>query len=579
MNTNIFLPCLSFTGIDTGVSVLGMYSFSSGDKNIIYNQIYPTGYQYYNNIPYRSALPLIYNGTGSQPSGILNKKSFYQISDIFTQDFSSLIYLNYSGCLNSGSLNYLLASTTPNFNNSGAVIGISPSSRIFMQSNGYSSTISKEIGAGDFVFLSVKDNRFINFGLFSIVDNAYYSKSYDAGGPFVQLSGLCFGGALNYQQNFTGYSGNINEIYLFSGLIKDSLISNCVDCSFATGYSYYPISYPYTQGLITGSSWSGVYSSIVTGTQKVLSSYQTVTGGTGYVYYDSGITGNVLQYQSLVPSVQSIAGTDYISGIQFSYNNLQRLNGILSDFYFDLGLVSGDVVEIYSYPYPNPNLGVDITGFQYPNSSSFVQLFGNGLAETSGIDYGVSFNNLITNFDSSDVLIYDLYSGATTLQYNNSYVYTGSFYSSSYINLTGASGVDFSYPFNFDIYFDGQKMASGVDYFINQVSPSNSNVISSGNLIYNLSFFDINAPTNLEIKFVPFNQSTIRTLVNVTSNTNYVSGVTGFSEQIWVNGIRQRKNSDYLKYQRCRFCTGDFSAHNYLFTLYNSLLDTNNLFS
>jgi hypothetical protein len=42
---------------------------------------------------------------------------------------------------------------------------------------------------------------------------------------------------------------------------------------------------------------------------------------------------------------------------------------------------------------------------------------------------------------------------------------------------------------------------------------------------------------------------------------------------VWVNGIRQAKNTDYVASQPCRFCTGNYAAPNYGFSLYNTVSD------
>ena len=73
MNPSSFLTCLSYEGVNTGISVLGLYSFSSGTTTGIYNQIYTTGYNLFSGYPYDPALPLVYNGPGNQPSGNFSK--------------------------------------------------------------------------------------------------------------------------------------------------------------------------------------------------------------------------------------------------------------------------------------------------------------------------------------------------------------------------------------------------------------------------------------------------------------------------------------------------------------------------
>lgn len=583
MKIDPFLRCLGVTGIDTGVSVLGVYSFSSGTTGVAFNQIYPTGINFYNGLPYRSSLPLIYNGAGTQPSGLLNKSQFYQVADVFNSSFSTVISMSYSGCLNTGTSNYLLASTNPNptGTTSGIYLGITPTSRLFVKAGGYSHTIPQEIGIGDFAFFNVTANRFLNFGLYSVAENRFFGKSYDAGSGSLEVKDLCFGGALSYPPTFTGYSGKINEIYLFSGTMDTGVVGKCVDCAFATGYSFPTSQYNYNETTITGSYWTGIFVSGVTGTQKATSSYALVGGGSGSIYFDSGVSGSILLYQSLIPVTNQTTGTGYFTGINFSYDYNARLSGALFDVFFDVPLVSGDVVEIYTYPVFNPTIGINVVNFQYPSYSGEVQLFGNGLAETKNVDYGVAFNNLITGFVSDDILLYDLISQSVSMDYitGANYVQTGASDAIA-VRITGAKNVDFSYPFKYDIYFNGQKMASGVDYSIVPTGAGNAGIVSNTNTAYNLAFYDINAINGdyLELKFVPKPSNVVISVSSIIQSQSVVSGISGFSEQVWVNGIRQSDVIDYTVSQRCRYCSGQYVNPGYSFSLYNSAIDTTGFF-
>jgi hypothetical protein len=239
------------------------------------------------------------------------------------------------------------------------------------------------------------------------------------------------------------------------------------------------------------------------------------------------------------------------------------MSGFLFDFYFTQGLSSGDIVEIYTYPIFNTNIGFQLGNLMYPNKSG-VQIYGNGLAETSGVDYGVAFNGLLLGFDSLDILQYDTYPASYTMPYATGYIQTGTT-GAGFVNITGASGVNFS-GFNYDIYLNGQKMASGLNY-----SVSGLTLTVSGN-----DFQDFNDPSGhlLEIKFIPQYSGILRNFSQISSNQLYVSGVSGFSEQVWVNGARQYANLDYFKYPRCRFCTGNFINPSFPMVLYNTAVDT-----
>lgn len=542
----------------------------SGTNLVIFNQIFPTGSSVISGLPYDGALPLVFNGSGNQTSGVLSGNNFYQLSYEFNTNFSSIIYLNYSGCNYSGNNNLLLASTTtnPSGNPNSVYLGITPSNRIFVNAPNYSSTIPREIGVSDFVYLGVNNNQFVNYGLFSIADNYFYGGTYDAGSPILNIQDLSFGGALNYPANFTGYSGVIKEIYLFSGGLQSNSINNCINCAFATGTTITTTPYTFTGIQITGSIWSGVQTTAITGEALALVPYLTQTG-TGYVYANSGLSGVVTNYQSLVPLIENIPYTVTGSGETILFNNAAKISGLLYDIYFTQGLTSGDIVETYSYSTPNYQIGLPISNFQFPSSNQIVQLYGNGLAESQNIDYYVAFNNLIVGFDSQDILQYDIVSAAYTVPYATGYIMTG-VTGSNFVQITGVSGLNISgFPFAF--YLNGQKMPSGVNYSVSGIG-----IVVSGN-----DLSDINDASGdlLEAKFIPIYPNTTDTVYTITQSGNYISGVALYDLSVWWNGLRLYEGIDYFVNPRCEFCKNNFISPNYGFGLYNSMLDDIGLFN
>jgi len=570
MNTNSFLTCLNAAGVNTGISILGLYSFSSGVPSLVYNQVYTTGANLFSGSPYAPSLPLIFVGTGNQTSGIFSKTQPYQIGTGIPSIFSTIFSLNYSGCLNNQSNNYLLASTVFDYNSStsGVSLGITPSNRLFFNTKNYSYTLSQEIGSGDFAYFSVQDNRFVNIGLMNLRDNSFTQKFYDAGSGALDSSQLFIGGMKNYPPNFTGYSGVIKDIYLFSGNLSNQFISNCVDCSFATGSSYSSSTSGYSSAKITGSYWTGIYETGITGYKTVSTSYVKQDGTSGSLYVSSGLTGNILSYYGLTPQIQNVQYTLTGTGISIQYDTGTRASYSAFDLYIQQGLVSGDVVEVYTYPVNNSNIELSIFNNFYPIVSGEAQIYGNGLAETSGVDYTVAFNNLISGFDNNDILLYDIYPVTFTMPYQSGYVSTGAS-GAGYISITGISGINLASGFNYDFYLNGQKMISGLNY-----TSSGSTLRVSGN-----DLSDINDPYQdyLEAKFIPIYSGFLRNLYQISGNQYYISGILGFNQQIWVNGLRQSLNIDYYKNSRCRFCSGDFNDPNYSFNLYNSITNLVNL--
>ena len=571
MNANSFLNCLNFTGLNTGTYVLGLYSFSSGDANFVYNQAYSTGYNYVSGYPFAPALPLVYEGAGTNVSGIFSGNQAYQVSNAFTRDFGILLFLNNSGCLNSGNKNQILISTTTQLSggNSGAILGITPTNRLFASVSGYTITLPQEIDVSDLAFLSVQQGRFLNFGLFSIKQQAYSGYTYDYGHSGIAVQNLLIGGAFNYPTNYTGYSGVMKEVYLFSAVIPATAINSCMNCVFTTGYYYTQTSGVYNMRKITGSYWSGITTTQLTGYKVVSGNYINENGTSGTIYYNSGLYGTITLYSGLFPQIVYVPYTGYTSGLSFYYNTGAVLSGTVSNVYLGVPLSSGDIIEVYTYQSPLQSIGVPVTykGL-FPNSTQLVQLYGNGLAETSGFDFNVLHGGVINGYDPNNILLYDIVPSGLTMPYLTGYILTGA-PTATYTLITGISGISMT-SFNHDIYLNGQKMASGLNY--TYTSP---NLYVSGNELAIIN--DISdAP---EIKFIPPFANRTRVFFEYSGNTNTIGTITGFSEQVWLNGLRQSLNIDYYKTNTCPTCTGFYYDPGYSFSLYSSMDDNINLFN
>jgi hypothetical protein len=273
------------------------------------------------------------------------------------------------------------------------------------------------------------------------------------------------------------------------------------------------------------------------------------------------LTGNILSYYGLTPQIQNVQYNLTGTGISIQYDTGTRAGYSAFDLYIQQGLVSGDAVEIYTYPVNNSNIELSIFNNSFPAVNGEAQIYGNGLAETSGVDYTVAFNNLINGFDSNDILLYDIYPVTLTMPYQSGYISTG-VSGAGYISITGISGINLNSGFNYDFYLNGQKMISGVNY-----TSIAATLRVSGN---DLSDINNSSQDYLEAKFIPIYSGYLRSLYQISGIQSYISGILGFNPQIWVNGLRQKFDIDYYKYSRCRFCSGNFNDPNYSFNLYSS---------
>jgi hypothetical protein len=119
------------------------------------------------------------------------------------------------------------------------------------------------------------------------------------------------------------------------------------------------------------------------------------------------------------------------------------------------------------------------------------------------------------------------------------------------------------------IYYNGQKLIENVDYFEQPYTYSNANInytvdalIITGGLpgvaIYGNSYSSIiESPNGFytpEMCFVPIvsGEQPQETLKNITGDTHGIPDpLSGFSEMIWVNGIRQKRGISYRLGKEC----------------------------
>jgi hypothetical protein len=114
------------------------------------------------------------------------------------------------------------------------------------------------------------------------------------------------------------------------------------------------------------------------------------------------------------------------------------------------------------------------------------------------------------------------------------------------------------------IYYNGQKLIEDLDYFVDQIRDGNSNVwfpcvvITGGMGGFTAEYrgewphiFDIYTP---EMCFVPkvSGEQAEETLKAITGDADGIPDpLSGFSEMIWVNGIRQKRSEGYKLGREC----------------------------
>jgi len=354
---------------------------------------------------------------------------------------------------------------------------------------------------------------------------------------------------------------------------------------------------------------SGISGQVITGSVLVTGQVANYTGGSINVVFDSGIWANIQtgQITTLLTGTTtvSITGRDIVT----FFKNNSRVNTFnIYDIEFRTPLASGDIVEIYGHNAYNPYINFPIDDLSYPISDNFIQLIGNGLVETKDVDYQV-VKNFISGFYIEDELDYDLYSGSSAIM-----PYSG-FWPRSRITLSGnvyfpptgqfgersgtmvASGIsNKSITNRSNFYLNGQKLISGVHYniwddtvfnyygitgYVVEFYPSGSGILSDfiADVLYapNGSGTGIGEVQDSELTMLDvWTNDYNRYLYSPTGVVSIFRNITGFSEQVWLNGIRQSLTDNYVKNFTCGLNSGIVDSPNANFMFFN---DNNNYFN
>ena len=534
-------------------NIVSYFDFNVNSGNIITNPSWVTSgiNGYLNN----TSNFYLYSGSGN-----FNGSQYIKISgNVDTEEWSSLICYD-----KQNSETQILFSSLQGSSPSGFVVGVNQSNKLFMEYwnsvEGIQSIVFPTILGDKNIVGITKTDAQISFNYFNPNNKILTSTSVvPYGNNFIDSNQFYLGGSPVLPYFYSGvsnFSGQIDEFFLTSGsllyeyinLLCSGLYStrntgteistSCIDISYVTGILQ-----------ITGSG--------ITGYQSIISN--SITGACDtilYFYTNSGVSGELSGYvYSLYTGVScaTFTGT-YDSGyfvdsgflntlgmndITFLYNtdiydniiykgktgvlqdtvkNITPLFDLVQQNYYSATSYSGNFFNLFY----NGQLQGDLGGYSYPNGY--------------GIAYSISGDYLLTGSDIIDSGFYRTFGGKIFYDviYNSrSYLITGAVSSGSSV------GINFS---NKNVFYNGILMMSGTDYTGNSFIFN----IPSG---YNLLTF-----TNVEL--------------DVLSNTGIGTGQYSFgtkylrdTSQVWVNGVRQYLNLDYLESSRFDLLSGDFQNY------------------
>ena len=551
MDSGILIKTFEKNFLETG-NLVAFYSFDNPSGKVVFNQLYSSGDHFITGDSSKidvDLYPAISVGSTSNPtsstpagSGYFDYTDRLQVgTGINVEDWC--VFFNFlQSTPPSGVSSSILASTMSNPNDtSGVNIGLNAANKVyvdFINSSGNRQTYvhSQELSNFNNLVSVGKDGESLEIIYHDFINDKNDLEVFDVSGAknstdwFIGAMPTMYGG-------YTGFSGYFDDILITKGGYAEAAKNIISDAFFTTGLeSGYNKEVVVYSNEVTGRTlnYTGVTGTGVTGYENVL--VDTVNGVP--IYNSSGVTGLLtgitVDYLTggLNISGTGISGVEPYNDFDFNYANKYADNCLIFNKKIDTSLkyeiytfnsgYTGQQVQglneelIYNY---DDNTFITLTGYSGQNLNVYMD----GSAVYSGS--GFSFNDYLVeftgSFDIENTGIYDFISGQ---QVTTSY--TGS---AGTISLTNAK------YFNKDVYLDGKKLISGIEWS-GTASAIEIDASSSESGTY---FF---LPLHSEAyTYLSGNRITGAAAQFINSNTKLIN------EQIWLDGLRQKEGVDYTK--------------------------------
>ena len=551
MDSGILIKTFQKNFLETG-NLVAFYSFDNPSGKVVFNQLYSSGDHFITGDSSKidvDLYPAISVGSTSNPtsstpagSGYFDYTDRLQVgTGINVEDWC--VFFNFlQSTPPSGVSSSILASTMSNPNDtSGVNIGLNAANKVyvdFINSSGNRQTYvhSQELSNFNNLVSVGKDGESLEIIYHDFINDKNDLEVFDVSGAknstdwFIGAMPTMYGG-------YTGFSGYFDDILITKGGYAEAAKNIISDAFFTTGLeSGYNKEVVVYSNEVTGRTlnYTGVTGTGVTGYENVL--VDTVNGVP--IYNSSGVTGLLtgitVEYLTggLNISGTGISGVEPYNDFDFNYANKYADNCLIFNKKIDTSLkyeiytfnsgYTGQQVQglneelIYNY---DDNTFITLTGYSGQNLNVYMD----GSAVYSGS--GFSFNDYLVeftgSFDIENTGIYDFISGQQVAT-----SYTGS---AGTISLTNAK------YFNKDVYLDGKKLISGIEWS-GTASAIEIDASSSESGTY---FF---LPLHSEAyTYLSGNRITGAAAQFINSNTKLIN------EQIWLDGLRQKEGVDYTK--------------------------------
>jgi len=559
MNTDILKNYLSENSIDSS-SLKVNYSFEEINNGIVYNELHSGSAHYPEagcldagilpGIPVNCVVnPEFENFKSCCSMGYFDSDTILRIGNKF-ENTEWTVFLNYNNNVirdDRDKCEVLISSMSSPTGISGFNLGINGANRMYFE---YVNTdgilrnliLPNEVELYNLVSISKSDSS-ITISNHDPFSRKNYTQTYETL-DFVNSDIWTIGGFYitgNYER-YRGFKGFIDDYIAFDTSFSTTQANLISEALYYTGTrDAYQVNTPRTVESISGAPTmvSIATESAVTGYDlSPISSINTVCGTPVNVcekipLYGPG-TKEVLDFQRVNVEIIDV---EYVPEEKL-YNEVYTSNYGEKNIVFLKNIDNKDIYEIYSQSGYNNNLNhtseYDGSYLSFPIKDAHVgkkiNIFINGVHSSPDWDYVISDKFISSGsgflFESTDSLMYDVISNDPVY-----HIYDGTTYPE--LNLVGTGYL------NKDLYFNGQKMISGLNYEEFHAEST------SGVRVFPL---EESITQGVSGEYVFVETSSMRSITYTGTMEAFDSLSFNLrNEQVWLNGYRQIEGVDYIK--------------------------------
>lgn len=552
MNINNFNTFLSRNSIAQDTWKI-YYNFSNITGGlVVLNELYPPETQFSGSCIYVSNNPGLIVGinTGGfsyDGSGYFSGDSIVRLNrNIDAENWTIFMTYKNSGCVIDRDRSTILFSNQTSISDrSGLSFGFNGANKFFLEYNtdsGKSIYTSKYEGKNNTCVSLAKNLNSFELSVHDVLNQDNTLETFNLTN-YLNSNIYYLGNAYNISNLYTGFKGYMDDFIYMSGFIGYTQRNNLAKGIFSTN-----IIPAYTLQIITGYnkiSTSFITTGVIIGTG--ITGYQEISVGTiprkngsfiqiceqsgifGPLYGEQIIfeTGSETGQRIINITIPEEIKYDFEKLKEYTNNQLKLLYKIDDLDIFEINTFTGffnNYKFITQYDNSLQQFVVDLS-----STGQNINLFQNGIFQVSGVNISgniVSGNyNLSGNRYVNSNLFYD--------QFEDKLVYFDLVQPPEIINYAGLGSYTLSNDLNNSFYLNGQKLVSGYNYSINGSTVTFTNI-------------DPNVSLGTQIL------CTTRISQNYTTYIGDFNALTGTliplgEEQVYLNGILQIDNQDYIK--------------------------------